>query len=283
MSDTLNYQKIRQQQTRSENQKKGPKGERLLRFIVSIIIGILVFILIAEIIFHFLIAPRIALRTIKLETDMDMTLEEVKALGKIEVGELFHRIREQEIHGNLIAQPDVKLATVRRLFPDTLNIKVVGRKPLGILMVKYEDIRLPALIDEDGVVYRIGYDIEDWNVPIIQGIEFDTFRPGVKVHESYLIMIEDIRSLLADDAQLLRAFSEFYVDEVYKGVYEWILIPVHVPVRVRTSPGLNREKGLYILKILEVLKERGMEGITEIDFRAGDVVYNLGEGSDGAK
>ena len=130
------------------------------------------------------------------------------------------------------------------------------------------------MIDEDGVVYRIGYDIENWDIPVIQGITFDTFEPGAKVHESYLVMLDDIRYLLDDDSQLLRAFSEFYVDEVYQGVYEWVLIPVHVPVRVRVSPGLDREKGLYILKILDVLKQRGIEGITEIDFRAGDVVYN---------
>ena len=108
MSDSLRYQKIapHPRQTEHTTRKKGREG--LLRRIVSVIIGLLVFILIAQIIFNFFIAPRIALRTISLDTDMDMTLEQVKALGQIEIGELFHRIREGDIHDNLVAHPSGK-------------------------------------------------------------------------------------------------------------------------------------------------------------------------------
>jgi hypothetical protein len=50
---------------------------------------------------------------------------------------------------------------------------------------------------------------------------------------------------------------------------------------VRASVGLDREQGLYILKILDVLAQSGLEGISEIDFRTGDVVYSSEGGSDG--
>ena len=278
MAEFLHYQKVK---PHPESSKIGSKREAILRRAASLLIGVLVIILISELIFYFLVVPQIVLRSVQLETDTDITTEQVIQLGNIPVGELFHRINEEEIHNNLITLPNIKMAEVRRIFPNTLSVTLIGRKPLGILMVDYDGVRLPALIDEDGVVYRIGYGIRTWDLPVIQGIAFDKFELGARVHESYLMMLKDIHHLLDADSQLLRAFSEFYVDEVYKGVYEWILMPVHIPVQVRASPGLNKEKGLYILKILDVLKQRGIDGITEIDFRAGDVVYNRGGGNDG--
>lgn len=287
MSESLKYQiaipnSLPPVDEQSPDPKAGAKARarpgaghgNLLRVIVSAVIGILILVLIGQIIFHFFIAPRIALRRVNLDSDLDIALEQVKELGGIRVGELFYLISEQDIQARLRSHHDVKTATVQRVFPDTLTVVLRGRRPLGLLMVNYEGIRLPALIDEEGVVYRVGYNITEWDLPVIQGVKFDDFELGSKVDESYLLMLQDIRALAGDD--LLRAFSEFGIEEVYEGVYEWLLIPVHMPVRVRTSPGLDREEGLHILKVLDVLKQRGLEGIAEIDFRAGDVVYNRG-------
>ncbi|MGI9255398.1 MAG: cell division protein FtsQ/DivIB [Salinispira sp.] len=261
----------------SLNERQKKNHGKVIRLCISILIGGLILLLIGQLMFYFFIAPHITLRNITLTTDMDLTIADITERGGIHIGELFHLVREQDIYKNLIDNPDIKAASVRRIFPDTLNITVYGREPLCILMVAYGDVRFPVLIDDEGVIYRIGYEIDDWNLPIVQGISFDAPELGAQVRRSYAPMLEDIRSLSSDD--LLRAFSEFYIDEVYEGVYEWVLIPIHIPVRVRAAAGLDRAQGLYILKILEVLQEQGMEDITEIDFRTGDVVYNRGGGN----
>jgi cell division protein FtsQ len=282
MADSLHYQRVMNHRGDADAPRPASR-ERALRRGLGMVIGLLILILLAELLFHFVIAPRIELRSVQLDSDLSISLEEVYAVGGISIGELFYHIDEAAIAQRLEALPDVKSASVRRLFPDSLGVTLTGRKPLGILMVESAGVVLPALMDEDGVVFRLGLEIDQWNLPLLRGVRFDDFHPGAELDRSYDPMLDDIRRLRETAPELLRAFSEFRMEETYPGIYEWVLIPIHLPVRVRASVGLDREQGLYILKVLEVLRRRGIEGIGEIDFRTGDVVYSREGGSDGGE
>jgi cell division septal protein FtsQ len=280
MADSVHYQRVVNHSSKDAKARKDARG-RALRRILGLVISVLIIILIAELIFHFAIAPRLELRSVQLDSDMDISLEEVKLVGGIAEGELFYTIDEASIAARIEALPDVKSASVRRLFPDSLGVSISGRKPLGILMVESDGVVFPAMIDRDGVVFRIGLEIDDWSLPLIRGVEFEEFYAGVQMKSAYRQMLADLQRLNQQSPELLRAFSEFRIEETYPGIFEWILVPIHLPVRVRASVGLDREQGLYILKILDVLAQSGLEGISEIDFRTGDVVYSSEGGSDG--
>ncbi len=268
-------------QGRGEASVRRETRERTFRRILTAVIVILIAVLIGELLFHLVISPRMALRNIQVEGNVDIGLEELKRAGGIYTGKQFYQIDEARVAANIEALPDIHSAAVRRIFPDGLRIQLSAREPMGILMVESAGVILPALVDREGVVYRIGLEIDRWDLPIIRGVEFDEFGPGAKVHHSYARMMDDIQMLHSTSPQLMRAFSEFCIEETYPGVYEWVLIPIHVPVRLRASAGLDSDRGLYMLKVLELMNRRGLDGIREIDFRTGDVVYSREGARDG--
>ncbi len=284
MADTLDYQTINS----PGSGRDGVGGNRRrpnLRMVLNTLIILLILFLVAELVFHFAVAPRISLKSVQLETAMEIGVEEVRNIGGIRLGSLFHTINAEVITRRLMAYPEIKEAHVQRIFPDSLRIRLSGREPLAVVLSTSDGNSVPVLIDGGAVIYRRGSEIDHWELPLVYGISTAGIEAGQSLDGKYSMVLADIRILRETAPEILKAFSEFRVDEVYPGVFEWVLVPIHHPLKVRTNLGLNRDQGLFILKVLDVLEKRrgeeGLAGIGEIDFRTGDVVYSSVRGDNG--
>lgn len=254
---------------------------QMIRRVLNILIILLLGVLVLELVFHVLIAPSLELKHVQLDSDLTMTMKEVEQAGGFSTGDAFYRLSEADIQSRLQALPEVLEAEVERIFPDSLGVRIRQREEMAILMLQTERGVVPAAVDSQGVIFRSGKEIRNWELPVIHGIELEQTEPGVQLNTAQQRMLEDVHAIMNESPQVLRAFSELRMDEVYPGIYEWVLIPVHMHVKLRAAMGLDAERTLFMLKTLDMLKDRGLEGIDEIDFRTGDVIYSNERGEYG--
>ncbi|AHC14563.1 cell division protein FtsQ/DivIB [Salinispira pacifica] len=272
---------------RTDSGRKDPGKKRpanpasLIRKTLNVLIILLVTILVLELVFHFVIAPGLELKHVQLDSDMDITMQEVEQAGGFSTGDLFYRLDESGIQSRLEALPEVLEAEVKRIFPDSLGVKLRQREELAIVMLQGDQGYVPAAVDSQGVIFRTGREIRNWELPVIHGVELENSSPGAQLNTPQQRMLQDVQNIMKESPQLLRAFSELRMDEVYPGIYEWVLIPVHMQVRLRAAAGLDGDTALFMLKTLDMMKDRGLEEIDEIDFRTGDVIYSNERGEYG--
>jgi len=115
----------------------------------------------------------------------------------------------------------VKEASVSRVWPNSLVIRIQERTPVAFARIGGEAARI-ALIDSEGVLMNPGKNLEDFNVPVITGIRGDDTLDGRKQRVSrYLKLRTDfgdamdkISEVDVSDTENLKVTQQFD-DHVY--------------------------------------------------------------------
>ena len=83
------------------------------------------------------------------------------------------KIKKDEIIDLISVHPFVKEVQIRRQFPNTLEIQIIERKPVGLLVCPDGFIQ----VSEEGYFLSLIRDIGDYNLPVLSGISLDEL-PG---------------------------------------------------------------------------------------------------------
>jgi hypothetical protein len=99
----------------------------------------------------------------------------------------------------------------------------------------------------------------------------------MKLPQSIVPFLQDLRILRVQAPALYKAFSEFKVQPVGSAQLEITAYTINSPVAVRLNSRLTEERALYTLRTMEMLSNtEGLARIREIDFRTNNVVYTKG-------
>jgi len=253
--------------------------EAVLRLILLVIIGVLGLVVLVELGFQLLVAPQMHIQRISLDSDLDLTRETILAAGGISANELFYAIDPAAVEARLRSLPAVEDAKVELIFPDTLSIKLHSRQALMVSLIRDQDGRqVPVLIDAMGQAFHVGLLPLQDELPVLTGIEFRNFRPGLQLPRSVVPFLQDLQNLRLQDPALFHAFSEFRLIPVGTGQVEIMAYTIQSAVGVRINARLSQEGALYILRTLDMIaRTEGMTKIREIDFRTNNVVYKKGD------
>ncbi|MGO8695078.1 MAG: cell division protein FtsQ/DivIB [Rectinemataceae bacterium] len=215
-----------------------------------------------------------------------MGRDEVLSAALIHDKEYFFSIDPARLRNNLLADPKIADAEVRRLFPGGLRIVVRERKAVATTLVETDGTERIVLIDDSGMAFaaadpaelRAGLD----RLPIISGIRFEGFRPGTQLPDDLRPVFTSLGEIERSDIALLAAFSEIRIVKSRFGEMELVLYPVQYRIPVRAAAVLNASTLRSIILVLDVLGSRGLgSSVAEIDFRTGTVVYRSKEGQSG--
>src|SRR6056297_3573355 len=243
--------------------------QRDLRRLFSAIIAVLVFLLLVEIVYHMFIAPYLVVNkiTIQAESDFPYTNEELLSIAGVSGDAYFFDVKPKLISARLERVPVVKSVAVSKKFPHSLNIAITERAPLAALTLLDADGMVPAYVDENGVIFRSkGVDFMD--LPIISGIDVPAYKDGMQLPQVLTGFLEDLQQLQQENPALYRLIPEVKFVKKNATDYEVVLFPSQYQVRVRIGPVLTEELMKYIVLVLAVVAEKGMETtIEEIDFR----------------
>jgi cell division protein FtsQ len=278
MSEALIFDKYGKYK-RSRTSRKQIRESVFNRALVILVIA-LCLILVGELVFHFVIAPRMTVRTITIKSDSSLSKEEILAIAGIEESVYYYNLDTVQMVEDLEGLAQVREAVVEKVFPDALTITLYGRAPLAMFFFTTpEGASIPLVIDDQGVVFEIGSGVSEWDLPVITGVKFQQLRVGMKLPERVRPILQDLRTLQNQEPDLFRLISELRLISKSTGVLEILLYPIQYPVRLRLSAGLDPAAMRNALIILDLLAgQEVLRRVRELDMRTGEVVYRMEEG-----
>ncbi len=258
--------------------RNGEKKNKLNR-ILWIIIIFLILLIIIELVVQLFIFPKLVIKKIEVISELDLSREKLMSIAGIRDNEYYFAIDINLIRERLESYAMVREAIVEKVFPDTIRIELNKRIPLAISIGEADGYNVPVIFDENGVVFQIGDAISDWDLPVISGLRFKPLV-GMKFPERLKSFLHDIHTLKTASPEIFRLISEIKVVSVNEINYELIVYPVNHNIGLNLGNVINSDLLKYAFMVLVVLEEDGIsDNVDEIDFRTGEIVYKLKEGS----
>ncbi len=238
----------------------------------------LVTVVAGEIVFQYVIAPNLAITTIRMDGDAVLTREELLEATGLSSRVLYLHVDVARIEERLATVPLVRSASVRKEFPDTLVVDIQARTPLFVVDVVTDGATIPVAGDQDGVLFREAL-AGDLTLPVISGVQFRNFSFGDALPDELEVLFQDLRVLRRDHMELFDLISEIRVVPVGQR-YETILYPIATTIPVRLDARARAQTYEQALRVASFVRaEHGEDNVAEIDLRGRDVVYTLrGEG-----
>ncbi len=230
-------------------------------------------------VFHLWIAPRLLVRNVELTSDLGLKQDQLLRAAGLEGAVEYFRVDPRQVEARLEALPPVAQATVTKSFPDTLRIRLLGRRPLAALLASDGEGRtLPLAIDREGVVFQVGPELTVWDLPLLSGVEFAEVHAGLRLPPALKPLLEDLARLAGEEPALCRLVSEIRLVPLRGDRYELELYTVSFPVRLRLGERLKPEDLRSALVVLDLLNGQGLLArVRELDLRTGEVVYRVQE------
>jgi len=260
--------------------RRGRGGRRTLAGrLLAWLVAALALVAVGQLAFHLLLSPRLLVRNVVLSSDLPLGQAEILRLAGLEGAVEYFRVDVREVERRLEACPPVAKAVATKVFPDTLRLSLVARRPLAALLARDAQGRsLPLVIDAAGVVFQVGPEITVWDLPLLAGVEFAEVRPGLHLPPGLAPFLGDLDRLARDEPALWRLVSEIRLVPARGERFELELFTVSHPVRLRLGERLRPESLRSALMVLDLLGRQGLLGrVRELDLRTGEVVYRVKE------
>ncbi len=231
-----------------------------------------------------LVLPRLRINRIVVRADFDMDKSELLSLAGLEGNERYFEFDPAAVEAALESNGRIRSAHVSKSFPNQVTIVLTHRRP--IVTVIHAPADTPALVgtvDEEGVLFAACHPGEaPPNLPILSGIAFDSFHVGTRLPEVLVPMLTNLYDLRMDRPDLFALLSEVEVIPLRGGGYDARLFLRNHTIPVLTSNEIDDHVATYALMVLDALQREGLAAsVSELDFRAGEVVYRLKEGTRG--
>ncbi len=183
---------------------------------------------------------------------------------------------------NLEAWAPIAAAEASYQPPDAIRLAIVERKAVAFALVEDGPTTVPIAIDAEGYAFAKARTVDAPELPLLSGIRFDGWKPGMRLPSYLLPTVASIAVLEESDPALLSLFSEFRVERTNWGEVELVLFPLHHAIPVRTGPRLDAPLLRSIVLVLDALDKGGVAPkVGELDFRSGTIVFRSKEGSPG--
>ena len=270
-SQNYNFQK------ESNTKKKSIINLKIITFIVLLIS----LIIIIQFLFEFLIVSNLSIKSIKFETDFsDKTKSEMRKITRIQNNIMYYNVDTKKIEENILLNPIVKSAKVKKIFPNKLYINIKKRDGVVISFIDEKNEDIPLIIDEDGVVFAVGKkDIKDFNLPVLSGVQYKELHKGVK-YNRVAKFLKSLSNLKKENYKLFSLLSELRLvpvgdSEEDEKEIEILVYLLNSDIPFRVMPYINEKLIKYMLYVLKALKEneKDFNKIKEIDFRSNPPVY----------
>ena len=226
--------------------------------------------------------PLMTIRHVTVHSDVPLADDQVLVLSGIQGGEHWYTVSATEIEKRLAASPLVRRAQAEKVFPDTIRLTLWGRQPAALVLASANGRSFPVLVDEEGVVFKVGSSSADLDLPVVSGLTAGDMGLGAQLPRSCRALFADLRALKKKAPALYAAVSEVRVvtPDAASGLspqdLELLVYLTSSPVPIRARGSVDEGLVKYALMALDLLSRQGvLKDIQELDFRSGDVVYKL--------
>ncbi|HNY21383.1 MAG TPA: FtsQ-type POTRA domain-containing protein [Treponemataceae bacterium] len=242
--------------------------------ILKALIIILSLFLLAEFTFYTIVIPMTSRINVSVIGSATIGADEICSYAGITGAEKWVNFDTARIASRLATNPLFKKVLVEKKFPDRVIVTVTERVAVAVTFGTVNGRTVPLEIDRSGMVFRIGKASGNASLPLITGLTFENPIPGVRLNAQLKPLLDDLAALEAKNPVLLSSVSEIKIAQKTYGGYDLVVYPVHTPIRVRTDKALNEDALQYMMLVLDVVDDMGLD-LGEIDIRAGTVAYRV--------
>jgi len=253
-----------------------------LKFLIlKIVLIVILFALILEIAYYFIVLPLISSAKFTFNIKGN-SITEVEAMAMMELtgSEKWGSLDSSKMAFLLRAQPAIEYAEVRKHFPDRVVVDIIERHPVAISFINIGGSSVPLEIDKEGVVFRMGWSSNTALLTIVSGIDFQNPKLGMKMNYKLTSLFNNIDFIAREEPLLLSSISEIKIQEKKYGDYELILYPTQRNIKVLASKELSAKTLNRMMLVLDVINEDRdfpEEELECIDIRGVNVVYKWKE------
>jgi len=241
------------------------------RIIINSIYTLLTILIIISI-FGFFVLPFFTIKEIKLDSSISFS-NNIENIAGLNSSSSFLFIKPDIIEKRILKEPLVRKVYVEKSFPDTLNITVFGRKALAIAYVDQGGLSIPICFDENGVVFQIGDEIEDINLPVLSGdLDFGKVSTGGELPKVLVPLLKSLKDIRGSVPEYYSSISEIIVTKRGEKTFDLVLHFIFSPIKAVVRDVLTASELKNIIVVISLL-ERESVSVDQVDFREDEIVY----------
>lgn len=236
--------------------------------IIYVLISLFIFMTISV----FVLLPFFSIDKINLESELSFSrsFPEVAGLDK---NSSFLFINIDNVKNRLLSEPLVRKVFIEKSFPDTLNITVYGREALAIAYSNREGISTPLCLDENGVVFQVGSDVKDVDLPVISGdIDFDNVTNGGEIPKALVPLLKSLKEIRGNSPTLYSSISEIYINKRGDMTFDLTLHFTFTTIKALVKGMLSSQELKNIVVVTSLLHKEDVT-VDLVDFRSDEIVY----------
>lgn len=231
----------------------------------------LLLIFVLQLLFHFLIFPKIAITKIRFESDLNAAEEDILKLIGISNPQSYYNINPLAIEEKIKQYPIVQSVEVKKQFPNLLSVQLKKRQPALAVIVASQIRNIPFLVDQEGLIFSMGLGEYD-NLPILSGLQFNNSDPLRNTLPKVLLpLIRSLARLKELDPGLYNLISEIRTS-VESASLKLDVYLNHYQTYIKMNETIGRHTLQTALIALDVLK-RSREKSEFIDMRTTGIIY----------
>ena len=269
--------------------ERAPGARRRPRRLLRLVLATVAVMVVLELVFLLLLAPRMRLATVTVTTDLALSDAGVLALAGLAGDEPFFSLDAAAIEARLEQHPLVSAATVALRFPDTLQLTLTARAPAAVVLTAAAAGGVQAaLVDAGGLVFLEG--AAPWgseraaDAPVLTGLAPEVVQAGRLLPAAVRGVLADLQALRSADPVLAGLVSEVRLvpiggaaaaaplsREALQAGFETLLYPIGFDTVLRFGSRLTAERLAEAFVLLDLMRARAAPrpAAGELDLRSG--------------
>jgi len=153
---------------------------------------ILLLLLIAFTVAFLMTSALFNIKTINVSGNNRVSQQEIIRLSGLSYQQNIFRINTKTTMRNIFQSPYTEKIKIRRALPNIVNIDIIEREPM--VLVPYVGSYL--YVDRNGIVVEINSSIEGMELPIVNGLKFNTFKLGEEIKVEDKLQLTSVVNLI---------------------------------------------------------------------------------------
>lgn len=213
----------------------------------------------------FLSSSFFQIKYIVVNGNKNVAREEIIKLSSIYYGENIFRINKRNSMKSIFQNPYVKMIKIKRAIPSRVIIDIIEREIMAY--VPYVGSYLN--IDEEGMILEIDPAIKHPDLPVVKGLEFETFKVGECLNIENKEQFSTVTMLIREikNADMIKMVSEIDVADLSD-----IKLKIREGIQVNLGDTDNMNYKISFAKsIIEDAKKQNIKGTIEMGHKGNPV------------
>ncbi len=259
----------------SESAKVSKPQKRSMLKILKILIFTLFAVLIVEAIAYFIIIPNTTACTVSFSGIEILDANELSSTLAETCGTNWLSFDTSRAASRLLSYSAIESVAVQKHFPNKIMVSIQERTPVALTLANVNERTIPALIDENGVMFALANEKVPQSLPLITGFDIDTFFEGMRLDSKFSPLLKQVSEIQKSNANYFQVISEIFITPKEYDNYELVIYPVHTKTRVLVDRNFTEDALKYMMVALDVVKSVS-PSVSELDLRYGTVSYKVG-------